>query len=78
MNMSQEPAALVGTITGLAAAILTALIAFGVDLDQTQHDALLGLVAVAAPIIAGIVIRGKVYSPETVERMGQGDTTEAS
>ena len=73
MSIEREPAALVGTITGLAAAILTALIAFGVDLDQTQHDALLGLVAVAAPIIAGIVIRGKVYSPETVERMGQGD-----
>lgn len=74
MNLQTEPAAIVGTITGLAAAILTALIAFGVDLDQAQHDALLGLVAVAAPIIAGIVIRGKVYSPNTVERMGKGDS----
>lgn len=67
--MQTEPSTIIGTITGLAAAVVAALIAFGVDLSQDQQNALLGLVAVVAPIVAGVLIRSKVFAPATVEKL---------
>lgn len=64
---SHEPAALVGTITAFVAALISLLVAFGLDLTPEQRDALLGLTAVLAPIIAAIVIRSKVWSPASTQ-----------
>jgi len=65
--MNTEPARLIASITGGVAALITLLVAFGVDLTEDQKTAILGIVAVAAPIIAGLFIRQNVYSPNSVE-----------
>lgn len=69
MDMRTEPSVIVGTITGAAAAVIAVLVAFGVPITDDQRTALLGLVAVLAPVIAAVIIRGKVYAPETVQRL---------
>lgn len=56
----REPAVIVGTITAVAAAAVTAAVAFGLDLTDEQRTAILGLVAVLAPIVAAIVTRPRV------------------
>lgn len=62
--MSKEPAAIVGTITALVSALLVFAKAFGVNLTDDQQEAIRGLVAVVAPLIAAFVIRALVVSPE--------------
>lgn len=59
-TVSTEPAITVASITAVVAAVIGLLVAFGVDLSDDQQKAILGLVAVAAPIVAGVLIRGKV------------------
>lgn len=66
-NLRTEPAVIVGAITAGATAVIALLVAFGVDLTAEQQAAVLGVVAVAAPVIAGLVIRGRVYAPATVD-----------
>ena len=64
--MSKEPAVIVG-------AVITAIIglwrAFGGSLTTEQEEAILTFVAVAAPLVTGIIIRSQVYAPATVERL---------
>lgn len=67
--MSTEPAAIIGAITGLVTAVLALIVAFGIDLDTSQQAAILGLVAALAPIIAGIITRQAVFSPQTTQRI---------
>ncbi len=64
--MNREPAAIVASVTGAATAIIALVVAFGLDLTADQQTAILGVVAVAAPLIAGVVIRSKVFAPATV------------
>lgn len=75
-----EPATLTGTITAAAGAVITLLVAFGLNLSEEQSVAIMGVVIIAAPIIQGIVTRGQVYSPSTVQRIANqavetGDAT---
>lgn len=56
----REPAVIAGAVVAVVAAILAAVVAFGVDLDETQTEAILGLATVLAPIVVGLVIRGQV------------------
>lgn len=67
--MATEPATIVGTITAAATAVIALLVAFGMDLTDEQQQAILGVVAVAAPVIAAVVIRGKVYAPKTAQEV---------
>lgn len=67
--MASEPATIVGTITAAATAVIALLVAFGMDLTDEQQQAILGVVAVAAPVIAAVVIRGKVYAPKTAQEV---------
>ena len=66
---STEPLFTVGSITAAVTAVLALLVAFGLDLSGDQKQAILGVVAVAAPIIVAAVARRKVYSPATVARL---------
>lgn len=66
---SSEPAMAVGTVTAAVGVLLTLLMAFGVDLTETQLQAILGAVLVFAPLVQGVITRGQVYSPKTVARM---------
>lgn len=67
--MKTEPAQIIGWITAAAAAAIALLVAFGVELTEDQRTAILSAVAVIAPILAGLAIRFRVYSPATVEKI---------
>ena len=58
--MNTEPAVTIGSIVALVAAIITLLVAFGVDVTAEQRDAILSVVAIGGPIAAGLLIRRKV------------------
>lgn len=65
--MKNEPALTTGTITAVVAAAIALVVAFWPGLlTDVQSDAILSLVAVVAPIIVGVVVRGKVtpYHPD--------------
>lgn len=69
---STEPLLSTGTVTALATAVLALLVAFAVPLDDDQQAAILGVVAVLAPIVVAWVGRGRVYSPATVSKLLSG------
>lgn len=56
----REPAVIAGTIVAIIAAIITLVVAFGVNLTETQTEAILGLAAVLAPILAALLTRPRV------------------
>jgi hypothetical protein len=56
----QEPAITAGTITALVAALLALVAAFGLPVTPQQRDAILGLVAVVAPIAVAVLVRPQV------------------
>lgn len=66
--MDKEPAIIVGTITAIVSTVLVLLKSFGVGISEDQQNAIRGLVAVVAPLIAAFVIRGFVVSPKTNRR----------
>lgn len=69
MNLQNEPSVIIGGIIGFAAALVSFLVAFGLGLSLEQQAAILGLVAVVAPVIAGGLIRYRVFAPDTVQRL---------
>ena len=64
-----EPANLVATITAAVTAVIALLVAYGFDISTEQQVAILGVVAVLAPVVAGIVTRSKVYSPASTAKI---------
>lgn len=60
-----------GTISALVASGLALLVAFGIDVDDDQRNAIIGLIPplFAAIVGASAIIRGVVYSPKTVARL---------
>lgn len=49
--MKTEPVITVATVVSAATALLAVLVAFGLPVTDTQQAALLGVVAVAAPLV---------------------------
>jgi hypothetical protein len=66
---AEEPALTVGTITAVSAAVLSALVAFGLDISDTKVKAILAIVGILAPLVAAWFTRRRVFSPATVERL---------
>lgn len=58
--MTREPLLTAAGITALVTAVLGALVAFGLDLTANQTSAILGVVAVVAPLAVALLARGKV------------------
>ena len=65
-TMRKEPAITVGTVSAAVAAVLTLLVAFGIDVTEEQQTAILGVVAALGPIVTGLLIRRKVTPAGTV------------
>ncbi|MBB5829329.1 hypothetical protein ACGFI4_15830 [Micromonospora carbonacea] len=65
-SAASEPLLTVGGVTAAGAAVLSLLVAFGLPVSADQQTALLGLVAVLAPLVVAVLARGRVYSPATV------------
>lgn len=70
-NAPAEPLITVGTITAAAVAVLALLVSFGISLEDDRQSAILGVIAVVAPLAVALVGRGKVYSPDTVRKLVQ-------
>lgn len=73
--MKEEAAISVGSITAAVTAVLALLVAYGFDISQEQQTALLGVVAVLAPVIVGIVTRSKVYSEASAQKIANSSAT---
>ena len=56
----REPAVLIGTVTAAVSSVLALLVAFGVDLSQSQQVAVLGVIAGVGPLVAAVLTRRKV------------------
>lgn len=59
--MKNEPVLTVAGVTAAVSAVITLLVAFGVDLTEAQTNAILGVVAVAAPLV--VVVARKYVTP---------------
>src|SRR5699024_10918723 len=59
-TMKREPAITVGTVSAAVAAVLTLLVAFGLDITEEQQTAILGVVATIGPLVAGLLIHRRV------------------
>lgn len=68
-NAPAEPLITVTGITAVVAAALAGAVAFGLHISDDQKAAILGVVAVIAPIVVGVWGRAKVYSPATVRAL---------
>ena len=64
--MQREPAVV---ISAVVASLIALYVAFGGDLNDVQKESILEFVAIVGPILAGLVIRAKVVSPDTAERI---------
>lgn len=71
--MKNEPLLTAGGIGAAAAAILGVLVAFGVDLTEAQQAAILGVVAVLAPVVVALVARHLVTPNGKVVELVRGD-----
>jgi len=58
--MTNEPAVFIAAITAVISAVLTLLVAFGLDLTQDQTNAVLGAAGAILPLVAGFFIRARV------------------
>lgn len=67
--MNKEPAVIISAIVSLATALLGVAVAFGVDLSSNQQTALLGVAAAVAPLVAGALIRARVFAPASVDSL---------
>jgi hypothetical protein len=57
---SREPLITAATITGAVTAVLALLVEYGIDITDGQQQAILAVVAVAAPLIVALAARRKV------------------
>ncbi|WP_369069996.1 hypothetical protein [Kineococcus terrestris] len=57
---TSEPLVTAAGISAAVAAVIALLVAFGIDLTEEQTAAILGVVAVLAPIAVAAAARGKV------------------
>lgn len=64
-----EPALTVGGLSALAAAVIALLVAFGAQITPEQREAILGLVAVVAPIAVAVLIRPHVVPVAKIEEV---------
>jgi len=64
--MNTQPAITIGAITTAVAALMAALVAFGIDLTKDQQIAVLGIIAGVGPLVAGLITHTKVWAPANV------------
>ena len=63
--MKREPVLSIGAISALVSAVLALLVVLGISLPDGFEAALLGVIAAAGPIIAGIIARRHVWSDQS-------------
>lgn len=63
-----EPVITTASVTAAVSALIALLVAFGVDLSEAQTTAILGVVAVAAPLVVIVARRWVTPTQDVVER----------
>ena len=71
--MKNEPAITVASITAGVTALLALLAAFGLPLTEEQRTAILGVVAVLAPLAVGLIARRSVTPSAKVAAKVEGE-----
>jgi hypothetical protein len=66
-----EPAVNIGSWVAFASVVISVLVDLGVPLTDAQQRLVYLLAIFLAPVLSALVIRSKVYSPATVERIVQ-------
>lgn len=70
MNFSDnEPAITAGSIVALVGAVIAVAIAFGAPITPEQKEAVLGLVAVVAPILVALLVRPHVTPQAKIDNV---------
>lgn len=64
-DRATEPAVSSGSLVGAASLVVSALVSFGIPLDSSQKLVIIAGITFIAPVITGVLIRAKVFSPET-------------
>ncbi len=72
-----EPVFSAASIVTVVTAILAALVSFGLPVNANQQAALLGAIAVVAPVILGLIARNTAWAPATVRRTVQAEVVKA-
>lgn len=60
----REPALSVGSLSALVSAILVLAVALGAPISDEVQTAVLAVIAAAGPIVAGVMIRRRVWSED--------------
>ncbi len=68
-TMNTEPLVTTGSVVAIIAALLVFLQQMGVDISDSQQDAVRNLVAVLAPIVLAFVARQFVFSPAGAKKI---------
>ena len=64
---NSDPSGLVGGVGAAVGAVLSVLVAFGIDLTPAQVDAILLVVATFGPLVVAYAIRRWAWAPDSVE-----------
>jgi len=59
--MKREPVITVASLTAVVSAVITLAVSFGLDLSDDQRQAILGVVAVVAPLV--VMVARRFVSP---------------
>lgn len=72
-----EPVLSTATVVTVVTAVLALLVALGLPISDEVQAAILGGIAVLAPIVLGLAARSKAWSPLTVRRTVQAEVAKA-
>ncbi len=65
----EEPVVTRAIVVAAVTAALTLLVSFGVPISDAQQTAILGFIAVVAPLVLAALARRKTFSPATTKRL---------
>ncbi|PWH05182.1 hypothetical protein DEO23_13965 [Brachybacterium endophyticum] len=72
-----EPAVTIGSLSAVISAVIALVVVLGVNLPEGLEAAIIGVVAAAGPIVAGLISRTKVTANSNVVESIRGATVVA-
>ncbi len=72
-----EPVLSAASLVTIATAILSMVTAFVIPVPDDKQAAILGAIAVLAPVILGLIARARAWAPQTVRQTVKAEVTKA-
>ncbi len=72
-----EPVLETASIVTVATAILSLIAAFGLPISDDLQAAILGAIAVVAPVVLGLIARNRAWSPRSAGALARAEAYEA-